>query len=96
MDFDFHLNEQCNTLLKVYMCMCMYMFMYPCVWHAEIISYPYLLFRFRLFPNVMIEISSRHSFIGKSSKNGMVMSGTQSLRTFFIAFTMCATKLVPL
>ena len=33
--------------------------------------------------------------MGMCSKNGMVMSGMQSLSTLFIAFTMCATELVP-
>ena len=30
-----------------------------------------------------------------SSRHGMVMFGMQSLNTFFIAFTMCTTELVP-
>ena len=33
--------------------------------------------------------------IGISSKNGMLMCGMRSLRTLFIAFTMCTTELVP-
>ena len=40
-------------------------------------------------------VSSRHPFTGMSFRKGMVMSGMQSLRTLFIAFTMCATELVP-
>ena len=36
-----------------------------------------------------------HPFIGMSSRNGMVMSGMQSLNTLFIVFTMCAIELVP-
>ena len=39
--------------------------------------------------------STGHPLIGMSSKNGMVMSGMQSLSTLFIAFTMWATEFVP-
>ena len=38
--------------------------------------------------------SSKEPLIGISSKNGIVISGIQSRSTLFIAFTMCATKLV--